>query len=374
MNIVVSAANDAYLHLLEGMLASIAGKLTDFDLGIVNLGLSDSGKERIAAHKADAHIARAEWRRAFPGIDKVPEYKKIFISKPYIPEMFPGYDNYVWVDADVWFQNAGGLDDYVEASEKTGAAFSFEAHPTYRSTQKVRTLDIFGVTIIKNIKDYFLTKRREMFGTRVAAKIGMHSILNSGLFCMAAESPVWRAWQEKILAANLGRQHRRTQICDQTCLQMALIQRELSYAVMPATHNWIPGLSAPLVDAETFTLLDTAWPHLPIKAVHLMGIKNSKFELPVTDGRRIGTGLQWADFLELKAGVARGGLTCLRSYAAFQYVLSRKLPAAVMSGILTRRTGWRCRRGVWSARGFAAWIRFHDAEPTLSGRLQGRRR
>ena len=162
MNIVVSAANDAYLHLLEGMLASIGGKLTDFDLGIVDLGLSDLAKERIEAHKADAHIARAEWRRTFPGIDKAPEYKKVFTSKPYIPEMFPGYDNYVWVDADVWFQDAGGLDDYVEASEKTGAAFGFEAHPSYRSTQKVRTLDIFGMTIVKSVKDYFLRGRFEM--------------------------------------------------------------------------------------------------------------------------------------------------------------------------------------------------------------------
>ena len=162
MNIVVSAANDAYLHLLEGMLASIGGKLTDFDLGIVDLGLSDLAKERIEAHKADAHIARAEWRRMFPGIDKAPEYKKVFTSKPYIPEMFPGYDTYVWVDADVWFQDAGGLDDYVEASEKTGAAFGFEAHPSYRSIQKVRTLDIFGMTIVKSVKDYFLRGRFEM--------------------------------------------------------------------------------------------------------------------------------------------------------------------------------------------------------------------
>ena len=307
--LIASAANDEYLGLLDGMLASIGGRLADFDLGIIDLGLSDAAKDRIRARKADAQFKRAEWRRAFPGIDKAPEYKKVFTSKPFIPEMFPGYDDYVWVDADVWFQDAGALDDYVEAGNaRGGAAFCLESHPSYRSTQKIRRLRIFGNTVgIKGIKDYFLNRCREMFGSRVAAEIGMHPTLNSGLFHIAAGSPVWRAWQETLLAANLRRQRRRTQFCDQTCLQVALIRRKLPYAVMPATHNWLPALSAPLVDADTFALLDPAWPHPPIKAVHLMGIKDPIFDLPTTDGRRIRTGLTWADFQRLRADNIRAG-------------------------------------------------------------------
>ena len=153
-----------------------------------------------------------------------------------------------------------------------------------------------------------------MFGSRVAAEIGIPPILNSGLFHMAGGSPVWRAWQETLLAANLKRRHRRrAQICDQTCLQVALIRRELPHAVMPAVYNWLPALSAPLIDAETFALLDPAWPHPPIKAVHLVDMKdkdvdmkdkdsgNGEIELPVTDGRRIRTSLEWADFQRLRA-------------------------------------------------------------------------
>ena len=305
--LIVSAANDEYLDLLDGMIASIGGKLADFDLGIIDLGLSDAAKDRIKARKADARLARAEWRRTIPG--EAPEYKKVFTSKPFIPETFPRYDDYVWVDADVWFQDAGALDDYIKAGNaRGGAAFSFESHPSYRSTQKIRRLEVFGKTVgIKGIKDYFLNRRREMFGSRVAAEIGMHPTLNSGLFHMAAGSPVWRAWQETLLAANLRRQRRRTQICDQTCLQVALIRRELPYAVMPATHNWPPILSEPLIDTETFALLDPAWPHPPIKAVHLVGIKDSVFDLPTTDDRRIRTGLTWADFQQLWVDNAHAG-------------------------------------------------------------------
>ena len=122
--LIVSASNDAYLDLLDGMLGSIGGRLADFDLGIIDLGLSDAGKDRIRARKTGVHFARAEWRRTFPGIDKAPEYKKVFVSKPFIPDIFPGYEDYVWVDADIWFQDAGAIDDYVEAGNTRGGQHS----------------------------------------------------------------------------------------------------------------------------------------------------------------------------------------------------------------------------------------------------------
>ena len=124
--LIVSASDDEYLDLLDGMLASIGGRLADFDLGIIDLGLSDAGKDRIRARKTDVHFARAEWRRTFPGIDKASEYKKVFVSKPFIPDIFPGYENYVWVDADIWFQDAGAIDDYVEAGNTRGGGGGFK--------------------------------------------------------------------------------------------------------------------------------------------------------------------------------------------------------------------------------------------------------
>ena len=299
---IVTAANDPYLPLLEGMLASIGGGLAQFDLGILDLGLTDGGKDRIRTHKADANFVKAEWRRTFPGIEQALEYKKVFTSKPFIPDLFPGYGGYVWVDADIWFQDAGAIDDYIEAGEKTGAAFSFESHPSYRQPRKVRRLEVFGKVFIRGVKLPLLNRVRAMFGSKVAAEVGIPPRLNSGLFYMAAGAPVWRAWQEALRAADLRWERRRAQICDQTCLQVALIRRKLPYAIMPATHNWLPVMSPPLIDAETFALLDPAWPHPPIKAVHLVaGSHAREFDLPVTDGRRIRTRLGWTEFQRLRA-------------------------------------------------------------------------
>ena len=257
---------------MEGLLSSLegGGKLAECDLGIIDLGLTDSGKDRIRALKADAHIVKGEWRRDFSGRDRAPEYKKIHTSKPFLPDMFPGYDGYVWMDADMWFQDASAIDDYIDAGRETGAAFSFESHPSYRSNQKIKKIEIFGKVFIKGVSNYFLSRSRDMFGARSAVNNGVHPVLNSGLFYIAAGSPIWQAWQQALLTANLKGQHRAAQISDQTCLQMALIQGGLAHATMPATHNWIPYFSRPLVDAETSMLLDPVYPNSPIKVVHLV--------------------------------------------------------------------------------------------------------
>ena len=298
---IISASDEEYLDLLEGMLRSIGSKLADFDLGVIDLGLTDRGKERIEAIKPHTYFVKADWQRDFSGRNKTPEYKKVFLSKPFIPDMFPGYEGYVWIDADVWFQDAEAIEDYIDAGRTTGAAFAFEAHPSYRLTQKVRKLEILGKVIIKGIKDYFLSKSRKMFGARIASENGMQSVLNSGLFYIASGSPIWQAWQETTLTAKIKRRWKSLQLCDQTCLQVSLIRHRIPYAIMPATYNWLPVLSAPLIDREGCTLIDPAYPNQPLKVIHLMGYKQLKFELQFTDGRRIETTLDWKTFQKLKS-------------------------------------------------------------------------
>ncbi len=299
--LIVSAADDRYIGLLEGLLSSIgSGRLQKYDLAIIDLGLSDRGKEQIKTYKADAKFVEAKWCRNFRGRDKAPEYKKIFTMKPFIPDLTPGYAGYIWIDADIWFQDSSAIDDYIDAARETGAAFSFEASPSYRGQQKLRTLNVFGTVVIRGIKDYFLSMTCRMFSSEVAAANGINPVLNSGIFYMDADSPIWKTWQDTLSSANLTRQHRSTQICDQTCLQVSLLRRAHSYTTMPAIYNWLPAFSVPVVEAETHTLLDPTYPYLPIKALHLVASKTAVFELPVTDGQRIRTKLEYNDFLKLK--------------------------------------------------------------------------
>lgn len=100
--------------------------LADCDVNAIDLNLSDDAKTRIRVIKPDARFALAEWKRDSPGRNKTPEYKKVFLSKTFIPDVFPGYEGSVWI----------------VSGRTTGTSFAFQAHPSYRSPQKARKLKL----------------------------------------------------------------------------------------------------------------------------------------------------------------------------------------------------------------------------------------
>ena len=293
--VIVTGSDDKYAGFLEGLLSSIKHKLMKFDLVVYDLDLSHSSKQMISSFKNDVCFVRPEWQRHIPGKEKLPEYKKIILSKPFMPQMIPGYDGYMYIDADIWFQDPHAIDDYISAGKTTGAAFAFEAHPSYRSLQKIRTTKFLNRLYVRGIKDYFNLKTRRMFGSRVADRLGIQPVLNGGIFYISANSPIWKLWQRYMMSANFSRQ-----ISDQTCLQVMLLEHKLPFTVMSAIYNWLPPLSLPLVDANTFELLDPVYPYQAIKVLHLVDSRTITLELDVTDGRKVVTTLTWHDFQLLR--------------------------------------------------------------------------
>ena len=300
--IIVSGADERYICFLDGLLESIGqSHLEKYDLGIIDLGLSETGRERIRSHNVNVIFEEPDWPYDFHGKQHTPKYKMIFLLKPFLPNIFPGYDGYIWIDADVWFQYPDAIDDYVTAGQSKGAAFSFEAHPCYRSTQKIRKHGFFARRFLNNIKDYFFEKSKNMFGVDVAVRNGLHPILNSGLFYIGDRwTPIWSAWQNSIMEADLMGEQRSTQICDQTCLLVSIIQHNIPYCIMPSTHNWLPHHCVPIIDEKHFILLDPAYPNPPIKAIHLVGVKFRKLSLSSTRHGRIITAMDWKSFQEVK--------------------------------------------------------------------------
>ena len=73
------------------------------------------------------------------------------------------------------------------------------------------------------------------------------------------------------------------------------------YAIMPAVYNWLPVMSAPLIDRKGFSLLDAVYPNQPFKEIHMVGPKQAKFELQFTDVLGVETVPDWTTFRKLKS-------------------------------------------------------------------------
>ena len=304
--IIVSGANDAYMDFLDDMLASIQDRLHEYDLGILDLGLSEESKDRIRAHKEGAKIVDPGWRHQPGDMSKQPLHKKVFLAKPFLPEIFPGHSGYMWIDADIWLLDSSAIEHYIKASEQSrdGGSITYECHPHYKDVKYkprfrvVKKFNILPVAIrVVSRTVYRLT--HEMFGDEIARRWACSPTINSGFFFIQADSPAWSAWQHYTHKANFKTLMKRNYFSDQTCLNVAMRENNLSFNTLPPTYNWVIGLGLPLYDEDADLLLDPCGPHDKLYTIHLTNkIGSQIFKLRTTNGGHINTSLKRPAFLQ----------------------------------------------------------------------------
>lgn len=264
--ILVSAADSRYCGSLLAMLHSLRD--INLPLGVLDLGLSEQDRDRIrSVWGRDCQIFDPGWCIALEDQSATPSYKKVFLAKPFLPQLLPGYTRYLWVDADIHFQDTSAINDYIAAADTTGVAIGFEDHPSYRKKGWPALLQRLGI----GKKTYKARRMEQYFGTEVARKWSKGATLNSGIFCIRGNCKAWSHWQAAMQKANLSGQNRKRLICDQTCLDLAISQAGLAVHRMPATHNWCLGLALPQSRQAPPYLVEPVTPHRPIKVLHATG-------------------------------------------------------------------------------------------------------
>lgn len=301
--IIVSAANDAYFPLLQGLVESLEVAYRDGDraLGILDLGLTSDQiswlKERHAA------VIRPEWNVDFPQREQIPEHYKAMTARPYLPHYFPGHETYLWLDADTWVQDGSVLDWFVGAAQAGKLAIVPEMDRGYFTSYKAPRL--WG----QNQKAFAWS-----YGLRVGYRLGRNPILNVGAFALSRDAPHWRAWAEAHRDALNRRAWRRRIgadnfwffLSEQTALNKVIFGDRLPATFLPALANWFCAKGAPWWDAKRNLLVEPHMPHHPLGIVHLAGkiAKERAWTLSTTDGGTVQMPLTYRGVLESKRAVA----------------------------------------------------------------------
>src|SRR5215470_17824863 len=105
-SIICSAADAGYWHLLSGMLNSIenTAKNDGFTFGILDLGLADEQRLRIS--QFGAALVTPDWDYPISHFQKAPApVYRAQTARPHLRKYFPGFDLYIWLDADCWVQD-----------------------------------------------------------------------------------------------------------------------------------------------------------------------------------------------------------------------------------------------------------------------------
>lgn len=290
--IITSGADSGYFPLLRDTVLSVRALAPHVAIGILDLGLGAEQRGWLAERVT--HVVSPGWDVRFPHQDRTPQSLQAQVARPFLPRHFPGYEMYLWLDADAWLQDWRAVDLFCAAAGRDRLAIAPEIDRAYKRHYKRPKL--LGLTL--PWKMY-----REAFGWRVADRLGRNPMLNCGVFALHRDAPHWTTWQ-RIIAGVL--QRTRFFYVEQAALNYAIFAEHLRANLLPAYCNWMPGDAAPAFDPDRGLFVEPFAPHEIIGVMHLAGPeqKTQKFRLDRLGGGTVETGLRYADTRDLSAAPA----------------------------------------------------------------------
>lgn len=291
--ILVTAADAKYFGYASEMIRSVkpfTGGLLEF--GFMDLGITDADRQWLADN--DVRCVEGFTRFDTTPLREVQRYHLGYLARPFLRDHFPGYDVYVWMDADAWLQKAEGLDDLISEAARVGGVFIRENDKSYRFT------------------NWLLGWRAKHFllgaGPLSGAWLWTRPHINNGVFALRGDAPHWQTWQRRYQRA-INRTHRPSPH-DQFCLNATVYLDGHKSAFLPATRNWICDLATPVWDEERKLFCVPYAPFEPIAVVHLAGLaKTAVLDIPTTTGHVVKASLRFRGGAGRAEDVAKSRLT-----------------------------------------------------------------
>ena len=298
-NAIVSLADANYYPLLDELINSIK-RFKDSEniaICILDAGLTEEQKINLSS-KVD-EIKSADWDIEVPDYKvKGKEWLKSQVSRAFLPNYFPNYEKYLWIDCDAWVNDWKCIELYFKACENGKLGITQTIGPGYKITSKVNWL--FGkLAIIKS--QNFKHAVKSKIGFDKARKLAFAPHINIGVFSMEKNSKGWKSWQDNLLqtlkAGNIFGS-------EGLAINMSVYIDNLETEFLPLNCNWITSNLLPKFDEGKDTWVEPYLPNYKIGIMHLAaGIwkdredmrlnKNIKIDIQTLTGKILNKSLRF---------------------------------------------------------------------------------
>jgi len=300
-NTIVSLADSNYFELLNELIESIKkfDQSKNVAISILDAGLTEEQK-KILLSKVD-EIKDAEWDIKVPGFKvKGKEWLKSQVSRAFIPNYFPKYKKYLWIDCDAWVQEWSAIELYFKACEEGKLGITQTIAPGYRIMSKVKWL--FGkLAVIKsqNFKHAISSK----IGIEKARKLAFAPHINIGVFSLEKNSKCWEIWQKNLKETlSAGKIFG----SEGLAINMSVYIDNVKTEFLPINCNWIASNLLPKFDLNTNKFVEPFLPNISIGIMHLAaGIwrdgkdmrvdKSIKIDIETLDSNKVSKSLRYAN-------------------------------------------------------------------------------
>ena len=270
---IVSLADSNYFELLCELIDSIKSfeESKNVAICVLDAGLSDNQKN-ILLKKVDT-IKKANWDIEVPSYKVIgKEWLKSQVSRAFLPKYFPGYNKYLWIDADAWVNSWEAIDLYFTGSDNGKLSISTSADRAYGRVVKADWL-IGGFAKIKS--QNYKHAKSSGFSEKIAREVALKPHLNIGVFCLEATASHWDVWKKNLkIALKSGKI-----FCyEQIAMNVTIYVDKLEVEILPAYCNYtlIDGMK---FDTKRNTFVEVYLPNHKIGIVHLAGKHNNNIRV-----------------------------------------------------------------------------------------------
>jgi len=263
---IVTLSDSGYFHLLEELIDSILilEESKNVDICVLDAGLTEDQISKIK-NKVYA-IEKARWDIPVSSFKvKGKEWLKSQVSRAFLPNYFPSFDKYIWIDCDAWVQSWLAIELLSKASDngKLGIASMSDRH-----TGRVARIEWFfrnlGFVKSQNYKH----AKSSGFPEDICRHIALQPHLNIGVFSLEGNSPIWSVWQK-----NLEKALSKGKIfgSEQVAMNISVYSDKVPVDILPYYCNWIPNAENTKFDTIKDKFVEGYTPHHEIGIIHLAG-------------------------------------------------------------------------------------------------------
>ena len=257
-----------YFHLLEELIDSILilEESKNVDICVLDAGLTEDQISKIK-NKVYA-IEKARWDIPVSSFKvKGKEWLKSQVSRAFLPNYFPSFDKYIWIDCDAWVQSWFAIELLSSACNdgKLGIVSMSDRH-----NGRVAKINWFFKNLGFVKSQNYKHAKSSGFSEDISRHIALQPHLNIGVFSLEATSPTWEVWQK-----NLEKALSKGKIfgSEQVAMNVSVYVDNVPTDVLPFYCNWIPYPESnnTKFDSTTNKFVEGFTPHHEIGIIHLAG-------------------------------------------------------------------------------------------------------
>ncbi len=182
---IVTLADSNYFDLLVELIKSIQANEESKNISICVLDAGLNKNQIKTLSSLVYSIKKANWDIEVPGYKVMKkEWLKSQVSRAFLPNYFPEFKKYLWIDCDAWINSWSAVELYFKACDNGKLGITQSIGPGYKIMTKVNWL--FGKLAIIKSQNYKHAKSSGI-DEDIARKLAFAPHINIGVFFVGKE-------------------------------------------------------------------------------------------------------------------------------------------------------------------------------------------